>query len=91
MLESIQIRNFAIIDALQLEFDAGMSALTGETGAGKSIMLDAIKLVSGDRAESKEPVFSLSGNNSVMIAPRKPSPAPVVSTTSTSKPGKSMR
>ena len=52
MLESIQIRNFAIIDALQLEFDTGMSALTGETGAGKSIMLDAIKLVAGDRAES---------------------------------------
>ena len=52
MLDSIQIRNFAIIDALQLEFDAGMSALTGETGAGKSIMLDAIKLVAGDRAES---------------------------------------
>jgi DNA repair protein RecN (Recombination protein N) len=52
VLESIQIRNFAIIDALQLEFDAGMSALTGETGAGKSIMLDAIKLVAGDRAES---------------------------------------
>ncbi len=52
MLESIQIRNFAIIDALQLEFEAGMSALTGETGAGKSILLDAIKLVAGDRAES---------------------------------------
>ena len=52
MLESIQIRNFAIIDALQLEFEGGMSALTGETGAGKSILLDAIKLVAGDRAES---------------------------------------
>ncbi|MDC1287014.1 DNA repair protein RecN [Gammaproteobacteria bacterium] len=52
MLDSIQIRNFAIIDVLQLEFEAGMSALTGETGAGKSIMLDAIKLVAGDRAES---------------------------------------
>jgi len=52
VLESIQIRNFAIIDALQLEFDTGLSALTGETGAGKSIMLDAIKLVAGDRAES---------------------------------------
>jgi len=52
VLESIQIRNFAIIDSLQLEFDAGMSALTGETGAGKSILLDAIKLVAGDRAES---------------------------------------
>jgi DNA repair protein RecN (Recombination protein N) len=52
MLESIQIRNFAIIDALQLEFESGMSALTGETGAGKSILLDAIKLVAGDRAEN---------------------------------------
>ncbi|MCP4391962.1 MAG: DNA repair protein RecN [Gammaproteobacteria bacterium] len=52
MLESIQIKNFAIIDALQLEFESGLSALTGETGAGKSILLDAIKLVAGDRAES---------------------------------------
>ena len=52
MLDSIQITNFAIIDSLQLEFDSGLSALTGETGAGKSILLDAIKLVAGDRAES---------------------------------------
>jgi DNA repair protein RecN (Recombination protein N) len=52
VLDSIQIRNFAIIDSLQLEFDSGLSALTGETGAGKSILLDAIKLVAGDRAES---------------------------------------
>jgi len=51
MLDRIQIENFAIIDSLQLEFDAGLSALTGETGAGKSILLDAIKLVAGDRAE----------------------------------------
>ncbi|MCP4494022.1 MAG: DNA repair protein RecN [Gammaproteobacteria bacterium] len=52
MLESIQIKNFAIIEALQLEFDHGMTALTGETGAGKSILLDAIKLISGERADS---------------------------------------
>ena len=52
MLESIQIKNFAIIEALQLEFDNGLTALTGETGAGKSILLDAIKLISGDRADS---------------------------------------
>lgn len=52
MLESLQIKNFAIIDSLQLDFDAGLSALTGETGAGKSILLDALKLVAGDRAES---------------------------------------
>jgi DNA repair protein RecN (Recombination protein N) len=52
MLDSIQITNFAIIDAVQLEFETGLSALTGETGAGKSILLDAIKLAAGDRAES---------------------------------------
>lgn len=52
MLESIQIRNFAIIDSLQLELESGLSALTGETGAGKSILLDAIKLAAGDRADS---------------------------------------
>ena len=52
VLDSIQITNFAIIDSLQLEFDSGLTALTGETGAGKSILLDAIKLVAGDRAES---------------------------------------
>jgi DNA repair protein RecN (Recombination protein N) len=52
VLDSIQITNFAIIDALQLEFDSGLSALTGETGAGKSILLDAIKLAAGDRAGS---------------------------------------
>ena len=52
MLESIQINNFAIIESLQLEFGCGMTALTGETGAGKSILIDAIKLISGDRADS---------------------------------------
>ncbi len=52
MLDSIQIKNFAIIDSLNLEFESGLSALTGETGAGKSIILDAIKLIAGDRAES---------------------------------------
>ncbi len=52
MLELLHIRNFAIIDALELEFDRGLTALTGETGAGKSILLDAIKLIAGDRADS---------------------------------------
>ncbi|UCH39505.1 MAG: DNA repair protein RecN [Gammaproteobacteria bacterium] len=52
MLDSIQIQNFAIIDSLQLELEAGLTALTGETGAGKSILLDAIKLAAGDRADS---------------------------------------
>ena len=52
MLESITIHNFTIIERTHIEFDRGMTALTGETGAGKSILLDAIKLVLGDRADS---------------------------------------
>jgi DNA repair protein RecN (Recombination protein N) len=52
MLSHIHIRNYAIVERLDLEFDAGMSALTGETGAGKSILLDALGLCLGDRAEA---------------------------------------
>jgi len=52
MLNHIFIRNFAIIDELDLDFDNGMTTLTGETGAGKSILLDAIGLILGDRADS---------------------------------------
>jgi len=53
MLTRIAIRNFAIIDTLELELGAGMTALTGETGAGKSILLDALGLVLGDRADAQ--------------------------------------
>ena len=52
MLNHIFIRNFAIIDELDLDFNNGMTTLTGETGAGKSILLDAIGLILGDRADS---------------------------------------
>lgn len=52
MLLHLTIRNFAIIDALELEFDSGLTALTGETGAGKSILLGALGLVLGDRADN---------------------------------------
>jgi DNA repair protein RecN (Recombination protein N) len=52
MLVQLEIRNFAIIDDLSLELGPGLSALTGETGAGKSILLDALGLLLGDRAES---------------------------------------
>lgn len=53
MLTHIYIRNFAIIDELDLDLHAGMTALTGETGAGKSILLDAIGLVLGDKANAQ--------------------------------------
>lgn len=52
MLTHILIRDFAIIDHLELDLAGGMTALTGETGAGKSILIDAIGLVLGDRADS---------------------------------------
>ena len=52
MLTDIYIRDFAIIESLNLELQTGMTALTGETGAGKSILVDAIGLVLGDRADS---------------------------------------
>ena len=52
MLNHIRIRNFAIIDHLDLEFQNGLTALTGETGAGKSILLGALGLLLGDRADS---------------------------------------
>lgn len=52
MLKSIYIRNFAIIDELELDFHSGMSVLTGETGTGKSIIIDALNLALGSRADS---------------------------------------
>ena len=52
MLTELTIRNFAIIDELRLQFDPGFNVLTGETGAGKSIILDAVMLVLGGRADT---------------------------------------
>lgn len=52
MLSHIQIRNFAIIESLDLDLSPGLTVITGETGAGKSIMIDAMGLVLGDRADS---------------------------------------
>jgi DNA repair protein RecN (Recombination protein N) len=52
MLIHLRIRDFAIVEMLELELAAGMTAVTGETGAGKSILVDAIGLLLGDRADS---------------------------------------
>ena len=52
MLIHLQIRDFAIVECLELEFEQGMSAVTGETGAGKSIIVDALGFLLGDRADS---------------------------------------
>ncbi|KAB8315746.1 DNA repair protein RecN [Tolypothrix campylonemoides VB511288] len=53
MLSVLQIENFALIDHLELEFGAGLNVLTGETGAGKSIILDAIDAVLGGKVSSR--------------------------------------
>tara|TARA_B100001094_G_C18185090_1_gene803287 strand:- start:1440 stop:3113 length:1674 start_codon:yes stop_codon:yes gene_type:complete len=53
MLSQIYIRNFAIIESLELDFNLGLTCITGETGAGKSILLDALGLCLGARAESQ--------------------------------------
>jgi DNA repair protein RecN (Recombination protein N) len=53
MLTHLSIANYAIADQIDLDFDRGMSVITGETGAGKSITLDALGLALGDRADSK--------------------------------------
>ena len=53
MLAQISISNYTIVSSLDMEFFSGMTVITGETGAGKSIMLDALGLCLGDRADSK--------------------------------------
>src|SRR5262249_14322568 len=54
MLRTLSIRNFAVVEALEVEFGRGFTVLTGETGAGKSILLDALSLLLGDRFEARQ-------------------------------------
>ena len=54
MLRLLSIRNFVLVDTLDLELDPGFAVLTGETGAGKSILLDALGLLLGDRFEVRQ-------------------------------------
>jgi len=76
MLLNLTITNFAIIDRLEVQFDEGFNVLTGETGAGKSIILDAFGLLLGDRARpdlvragapeaTVEALFDLSGQEAI--------------------------
>lgn len=53
MLKSLYIKNYALIDSLEIDFESGFSVITGETGAGKSIILGALSLILGQRADTK--------------------------------------
>ncbi|MBD5305887.1 MAG: DNA repair protein RecN [Bacteroides sp.] len=66
MLRNLVITNYALIEHLDLEFGPGLTIITGETGAGKSIMLGALSLVMGGRADTK--VISDGGSKSVVQA-----------------------
>jgi len=76
MLQRMQIRNYAIIDELSIDFSARMNVITGETGAGKSILMGALSLILGDRADTAvlleqdkkcvvEGVFAVEGRQAV--------------------------
>ena len=54
MLTHLAIRNLAVVDTAELEMEPGFTALTGETGAGKSILVEALALATGERADSKQ-------------------------------------
>ena len=52
MLKELQVKNFAIIDDISVKFGTGLNILTGETGAGKTLIIEAINMLSGERADS---------------------------------------
>src|ERR1700682_4601803 len=53
MLRRLSVKNFAIVDDLEIELAAGLTVVTGETGAGKSILVDALTLLAGGRGSSE--------------------------------------
>jgi len=67
MLRALGIRDFVIVERVELETGAGFTVLTGETGAGKSILVDAIELLVGGRAEA-----SLVRDGAERVKARKP-------------------
>ena len=78
MLKSLNIKNFAVIEALEIDFHEGLNLLTGETGSGKSIIVDALGLLLGGRSSTAqirtgenraviEGQFNLTGQNSLKV------------------------
>lgn len=81
MLSRLHIRNFAIIEDIEIEFSGSLNVFTGETGAGKSILIDALRFVMGERAEGEfvrsgtescevEAAFEIGGSDDLLILRR---------------------
>ena len=68
MLATLSIRNFVLIDSLDIDFSSGLCVLTGETGAGKSILLDALSLAIGARADASQVRGGIESGNRASIA-----------------------
>jgi DNA repair protein RecN (Recombination protein N) len=79
MIEVLRIENLALVESVELEFGSGLNVLTGETGAGKSIILSALALLTGGRASSEtlrsgaeegvvEALFRMDGHDDVALA-----------------------
>jgi DNA repair protein RecN (Recombination protein N) len=66
MLQALRIRNFAIIDSLELDFSQGFTVITGETGSGKSILLNALNLLLGDRSNTS--LIGFNGDKAIVEA-----------------------
>ena len=73
MLLRLIVRDFVIVDRIELEFGGGFGALTGETGAGKSILVDALSLALGERADFRDnAAFAPAGQRGETRAPALP-------------------
>ena len=68
MIRSLKISNYALIEKLEIEFDFGFITITGETGAGKSILMGALALILGKRADTLSVRFRR-GYLMIMISP----------------------
>ena len=53
MLQHLSVQNYALIEQLEIDFSSGLTIITGETGAGKSILLGALGLIAGNRADAQ--------------------------------------
>jgi DNA repair protein RecN (Recombination protein N) len=76
MLKSFEVKDYALIEHISVEFGSGLNIITGETGAGKSILIDAMSLLLGERASTEvvrkgaeksfvEGIFNVKGNKKV--------------------------